>query len=366
MDKEATPAWLAKIPWSKLPYGKLLGLGAVLGIGGKVYHNITRDGGNVLATVGSGSNNGSYWNIINPIAGISGSVAKLPTWYVRLFPNSDSGRRAALTTARVGSVSVLAAGLVGSYRAAKHYAESKELAEADRPARNLVSQLSTTFEGDLASKEDKKKQNKAASKNVISAPAFSFENQISTVLPVGAMLLTAALASKAVDDYYDAKRNKALDDAINAKENAVKNLLSARARIAKGNASQDEVTKATKGINNTDIYVKDASLNKEALWGEVGQIAGLTAITVLVASALGAHEYFKAGDSNNIKYNAYKKALKEYAKTKAGMSPITITPTDSDKFFNYIDSAAAAKPVTARNQPSYDSDSLNKPISISI
>lgn len=359
--------------WKTFPFWLKTGLWTGgIGAGAKIYHNITRDGGNTLSTIGLGSKDGSIWNVLNPIAGITGSVAKLPAWYVRLFPNSDQGRRSALTTARVASTSLLAAGLVGAYRAARHAAEAKELAEADRPAKDLVSQLSTTFEGGLSSNSKKKKkqdQTKSASitsKKVVSAPAFSYENQLGTVLPVGAMLLTAALTSKAVDNYYDAKRNKTLDAAIGAKENAIKQLLTARARIAKGNASLDEVNKATKGVNSSDIYVKDAALHKEALWGELGQVAGLTSIAVLIASMIGSHEYFKASDENNIKYKAYKKALKEYAKTKAGMSPITVLPTDSDKFFENIDAAQTSKPATARNQPTYEPDYLNKPISVSI
>ena len=85
----------------------------------------------------------------------------------------------------------------------------------------------------------------------------------------------------------------------------------------------------------------------------------------MLASAIGSYAYTSASDENNIKYKAYKKALREYAKNKSGMTPITVAPKDAPAYFASIDAAREQKPDTPRGLPSYDADALNKPISVS-
>ena len=317
-----------------------------------------------VAAIGSPSdkyNQGSYLNTLNPISGVTGGVDKVPGWWANMFPGSDAGRRAAHLTFKSSAVALLAAALVGGYRTMKHYAEMEDLEDADRPGKDLASQLSTTFEGDLSGE-----RKKASVDNRVKAPAaFTVNNALGTTLPMGAALLSAALMYKAVDDHFDAQRNKALSESITAKEDAIKQLITARAQIAKGADKPKAVDKATTVLDNDDIYVKDAALHKEALIGQGVQAFGTLTAAVILASAIGAYAYTSASDKSNLQYKAYKKALKDYAKAKSGITPITVAPSDAANYFTAIDAAAKDKKTTAREQPAYNPDNLNQPISVS-
>ena len=306
---------------------------------------------------------GSYANTLNPISSVMKGTDKVPEWYVNLFPNTATGRSNAHLTFKAGAVGLLAAALVGGYRAVKHFNEMDDLEEADRPGKELASQLSTTFEGSMLPE----KQKKSAAGRIGPDDIFSWRNFFGTAIPIGATLLAASVAADAVDNYYDARRNKALDKAIASKENAVKQLITARARMAKGMGSRKELGEATQDLGDKDVYVKDASLDKSAMFGlnDLLQHFGATTAAVILASALGSYAYTAASDEDNIKYKAYKKGLKEYAKNKSGITPITIAPTDSKKYFDYINGDKAEKKAP-RELPAMDLDSLNRPISISI
>ena len=104
---------------------------------------------------------GSWASTFNPLSGVMGGVDKVPAKWVNLFPDTERGKQMAHMTFKAGAVSLLAAALAGGYRAAKHYTDMDELAEADRPGKDLAGQLSTTFEGSMLP-ESKKKQKKTA------------------------------------------------------------------------------------------------------------------------------------------------------------------------------------------------------------
>ena len=228
--------------------------------------------------------------------------------------------------------------------------------------------MSTTFEGDLSGED--KKQKKAASEkpgpyDIVSPGNFTTQNLTATALPVGTFLLAAGLTYKGVDELFDKLRNKRLDKAIAEKEQAVKRLIAARAQVAKGAQSMGAASAAVAPISDNQIYTKAASQEKAAaVIPETVQLFGALSAAVILASAIGSYAYTSASDEDNLKYKAYKKALKEYAKAKTGMTPITMAPSDSSEYFASID-AAKQQSNTPRNQPMYDADALNKPISVS-
>ena len=305
---------------------------------------------------------GSYLNTFNPLSSVMGGIDRIPESYVKLFPKTTEGRQAAHTTFKAGAVGLLAAGLVGGYRALQHYDEMDELEEADRPGKELASQLSTTFSGDL------KPEKKTASGRVPNTGVLTWSNFFGTAMPLSAALLAASLAYRGTDNYFDKKRNAALDKSIASKEDAIKQLIATRARIAKGVGTQQEIADATSDLADKDVYTKDASLNKKALLGlnDLFQHFGAATAAVIIASALGSYAYTSASDENNIKYKAYKKGLQEYAKNKSGITPITIAPANAKGYFDYINGDKDLEEVSPRNQPEINSDDLNKPISISI
>jgi hypothetical protein len=214
---------------------------------------------------------------------------------------------------------------------------------------------------------------------------FSWENALGMSLPIGATLLAATLAYKGVDNLAAKRRNAILDKAIANKGNAVKSLMQTRARIAKGTITEEEVMQANQAVNNDDIYIKTAAMDKTAFFdafrswwnglsdnksvsGQVVQSTwqtyGLLAAALLAVSAGGAYAYYSKNDKNNIRFKALQKGLKEYAKNKAGLQPVTIIPDGAQDYFQQID--GDKKPATVREEPTVDPDALNKPISVTL
>ena len=327
---------------------------------------------------------GALGNLLNPVSGITGGKEWVPDKVLNMFGTDPDKQRLAAAAWKTGASGLLAAAGIGGYRAIRHMNEMRDLSDADRPGKDLSSQVSTTFAGKLSGNQKKRKkkkdedeeQQKAASvvkqakNDPAPAPAtgavpdnnFTPTTFFRAAVPTGALLLAGALAYKGVDEAFDRRRNKQLDKAISAKENAIKNLITTRARIAKGNVDDNEMRAALRPINGDDIYVKEASNPI----GSAVSTAGVMASAIVLASAIGSYAYFSAGDENNLKYKAYKKALREYAKNKSGITPVSVMPTDAKKYFANIDEKPEnSAPVSPRNQPYLDTDSLNKPISIS-
>lgn len=140
---------------------------------------------------------------------------------------------------------MLAAALVGGYRAVKHFNRVSEMAESDNPTKDLTSKVTTTFAGSLTpkKKDDTEKEAKQIKKEAkydgkyVSTSPLSGATAFDVAIPVGAALLAAAGVYKAVDSWANARRNRLLDAGIAAKDNALKQLMQTRARVAKGMAT---------------------------------------------------------------------------------------------------------------------------------
>lgn len=340
------------------------------------YLNDTKNGVGTRVVAGP---HGSKASLFNPVSGLTGGVDWVPQKYIDFVQKYIPGQVGATTahmTAKAGAMALLAAGLVGGYRTLRHVKDLGTIEAANRPGKNLSGQLSTTFAGDLSGEEDK--QEKAASiktaqdtapvktTEILSPGNFTTQNLTATALPIGTFLLAAGLAYKGVDSVFDKIRNKRLDRAIAEKDKAIKKLITARAQIAKGGQNIEDVNAAVAPIADKDIYTKAASQDKIAVIPETVQLVGTLSAAVLLASAIGSYAYTAAGDEDNLKYKAYKKALREYAKAKSGITPITVAPKNAPSYFSAIDAAGQKEAPTARQLPAIDTDALNKPISISI
>jgi len=337
---------------------------------------------------------GSYVNTAFPFSQLFGMTDRIPKTWVDMFPHTEGGQRAAHITFKAGFDALLAAGLIALYRGANHISRMADMAKSDNPAKGMKSQLSTTFAGSLEPEKQKKNASSKWGPNTLDQPAvFSMGNAFGTALPLGAVLLATAAAYKATDDYLDKQRNKALDVAIKSKENALKRLIKTRSRLAKGNATDGEVQSALRGINNEDLYVKQAGMDKQAfldgLWDAISggartTVGGFSALSCLLlgAAAVGSYYYFSKADENNVRYRAMKHGLKEYARTRTGYTPIAIIPSKSRKFFADIDEENAAiskkkkeqlaaapsvEPVTSvRDEKPLLTEDYNKPISLTL
>ena len=339
---------------------------------------------------------GSWLATINPISSLTGGTDYVPEKWNQLFTKgktegskeySDALRNAHLSFKSL-AIGLLAAGVMGGYNVLRHMGEHSGITEGNYAGKGLSEDLSTTFTGDLtgvSARERKKRkrmleQQKEASLTKQADPTdkpkyndtysdgnFKSYNVLNAILPVGALLLAGGLAWRGTNAAYDQQHNEELTASIEAKRNALKRIVAERARLAKGTQIQDPIKKTMRGIDEDEIYTKDASLNKEALLVVLVQGTGLLLSAILLASAVGSYHFTKASDPNNIAYAAYNRALKEYAKNRASVTPLAIEPDAAQDYFDYLNSTQEpVKKRTAREQPDIDTDALNKPISISI
>ena len=155
-------------------------------------------------------------NTLNPISGIMGNTDYVPKTVLNAF--GEGNERLAHSAFKTGAIGLLAAGLIGGYRAGRHINEMRDLHKADRPGKGLASQLTTTFSGKLSGKKKKKQveQEKTAAVRVMPTNNFTVDTFMKSAIPTGALLLAGALAYHGVDDVMDSRRNKQLDKAIAA------------------------------------------------------------------------------------------------------------------------------------------------------
>jgi hypothetical protein len=317
-----------------------------------------------------GNKPGSYLNTLNPISGLTGGGDRVPEWWMKMMPSSVSGKDneyIAHTAFKAGACALLAAALVGGIRVASHFDKVHDLKEQDALSGAVSKGLDTSFTGDFNKKAASEATDDGKWKPT--PTSLSWVNTLGVAVPVGATLLAASLAYRAADDWADSRRNKMLDDAISRKGDAIKSLIRTRGRIARGTATDNEIQAANRLVKDENLYIKEASLDKNAgFWSEIPRVGvqsyGLLASALLLASAIGGYEYFKATDENNIKYKAMEKGLKEYAKQKANTSTVNITPTDATSYFADLDKGAPKE--TDRTAREIDTDEMNKPISISL
>ena len=300
----------------------------------------------------------SYLNTFNPVSAITGGGDRVPEWAMNLTPGNPT---AGYMAAKAGAVALLAAGLVGGYRAVKHFNRMSDMAEKNNPAKQLETQLGTTFNTTMKSKT-------ASGGRVVPKPnVFSVPTAVSVAVPLGAMLLAAAGSYKAVDSWADGRRNKKLDASMEAKSNAIKELMLARAKIPRGRLDDKSYNAAITAANSADAYSKEArrdDMPTAAFRGVVAG-AGLLGIAIFGASAVGAHSYFKKTDEENLKYKAAKKGLREYAKLKTSMTPVTTIPTDAKKYFEEID-GEEVRATPPKALPALQDVDLNRPISVTL
>lgn len=300
----------------------------------------------------------SYLNLLNPLSPLMGGGDKYPEFMANMFPTSP---KAAWLTSKVGAIGLLAAGLFGAARLAQHANRMANLRDADDPAEKLTSQIGTTFEVPLGKHAA---FNGIPTQSIALPDALSTQNITNAALPIGAALLAAAGGWKMADYIADTRRNKALGKAIQGKSNTIRDLMRVRARIAKGLATKAEVDKVLSNVADEDNYVKTASGEGAPAWTPPRQTdpdkehnmirAGWTGLGLLVlalagATGVGAYKYFKAADPGNIKYDAVKRGLNDYARNKTHMTPITTIPTDAGAYFQSIDEGA--KKPSPRDMP---------------
>lgn len=322
-----------------------------------------------------GNKPGSYLSTLNPFSGLIGTTDRVPEWWMNAMPGDLAGedkKHLAHLTFKTGACALLAAALVGGYRVAKHFQTATQLEAKDSTARKVTSGLDNSFATSMGKNLTKNSAEEDDGKWIKRPTVASFSNIAGTVAPLGASLLVASLAYSMADDWADNRRNRLLDEAIARKSEAVKQLIQTRGRVARGSATPAEINQVNALVNRENTYVKNASLTKDAgLWDSLKDIPrksfqgyGLLASALLVASAIGGYEYFKATDEDNIRFKATEKGLNEYAKNKANMSTVNIVPTDAGAYFDRIDQGAPK--ATDRTAIEIDTNEMNKPISISL
>jgi len=271
----------------------------------------------------------SYLNLFNPLSAVMGGGDRYPEFMAKMFPGKPT---AAWLVSKVGAVGFLAAILAGGIRLAQHVDTVDKISEEDNPAKKLKSQISTTFAVPLNAKTaalDGPKQS-------LEFPSITdtTANVRNAGLPLAVALLIAGASWDMADKWADKKRNDLMTKAIAGKSNTARRLMKLRARIARGLADEKEVNSTLASIGNDENYVKTASSNDEY---PVARPIITSALLILaglgVMTAIGSYKYSKASNINNLRYNAIKRGLKDYARNKSYASPVSIIPQDADQYF---------------------------------
>ena len=325
----------------------------------------------------------SYANLFNPFSPLRGGGDKIPEFMSDIFPNNQ---KAAWIVSKMGALGLVAAAVSGGIRGIQHLNRMAEMSDDDDPAKDLKSELSTTFEGPMSpaegSGEKRTAVKKKAPKKTVKKAALKAEPVINPVestewweapettlrvgLPLGALILAAGAAWKGVDYLADKHRNSVLSSAIAGKSNTVRRLMQARARLAKGTITDQELKDTIDSIQADDSYVKTAAMGQEKELEPVktlGTSLGLLLVALTAASGVGAYRYFSASDPDNIRYKAMKQGLKEYAKSKTLKTPISLIPTDAEEYFASIDNGA--KPITSPRDMQ-EIEGASKPLSVTL
>lgn len=324
-------------------------------------------------------------------------TVKVPAMFEKMMPNwnsedpdkRDDARYAAAMLYTMTCAALLGAGVTAGVKGLQYVARGRDIGDSNNPAKGIRSKLNTSFdplaEQDAQAQLEAARQEKTAKQDnwkpgdswdVEDPGVFSKRTFWSMALPVGAMVLAGALTDYAVDKTTGALEANRINKKYNRRVKLRNDLFTARAKAARGNLSQQELDALNKRVADEGLGLeKDAKEEwKGLVTGTRDKIqAVLTAIGVLAtaiggASFMGSYWHTKKSDPTNLKYEAIKKGLNEYAKQKAGMTPIDVT-MPSDAYFDAIEGRKpgdAQKKLTARAEPDMSNINLNTPISITL
>jgi len=305
----------------------------------------------------------SYLKLFNPLSPVMGGGDRYPEFMANMFPGRPT---TAWLLSKAGAVALLAGALFGGIRLAQHVDKVDEISEEDNPAKKLKSQIGTTFAVPLNPiKKSAGYDGTLGPKQTIEFPASydPIANLRNTGIPIAAFLLAGGGAWMAADIYADKKRNALMTKAIEGKSNTVRALMKLRARIARGLATDAEVKNTMASIGNDENYVKTAAQSND----DHPYIRGITTSMALliaglgIATGIGAYKYFSASDTNNLRYRAIKRGLKDYARGKTFVSPVSVIPQDADKYFKDLYDENEGK-----KSPRTEEDSLQPTNQISV
>lgn len=388
---------------------------------------------------------GSWLSLFNPLSYMVGGKDRYPEFMGNIF-----GPKTGYLISKGAAQLLLGAAIAGGARAIRNSHFTDKVFSPDTPVGKVTGHGGTTFSLSMVpqgaeeaheKKETKAQKNKnkktdnkkkplkktaqktdAARSIALDREAFSVprplagdlgDSILSTALPVTALALGLAGGYTLVNKAAVAHEKSRLRSGIADKRNALNALILARARLAKGTATDAEVKKALNAAMEAGAVIKTAAMhmtkcaqtkpattqdtkpdtspngNKEAEPTLAQQIAyivtsggGTLAIGLLAASALAAHEYFKRSDIDNLEYRAAEEGIKAYTKAKSDMTPVTLLPPDMSKFVAAVEGrkpqaaapASAAKPLlpasqelqgqAMRNLP--EQEATRRPISITL
>ena len=339
--------------------------------------------------ISTNSGKGSKVAPFIPGSAAAGVDMYVPDWISSMFPGTYSSdpetrnsayRKATIATNTAGAV-LLAAGLVAGVRGISgilHRAKALGLNQ-DNPAKGRMSDLDTMykFEPGIAADFGKK----ASSTWTLDAPnSFTPSGAAYYILAAGLPMLGAIGAGALMNSRISKLVGDSTIDRVRRKrdrrEGLRDDLIFARAANARGKLDRKQLKELNdrvkaEGMDTVaeagmmlDSMPKSAGVNSKV--GLAYSVLGLSAATVLAASALGSYAYTESRDPKNVKFRAIKKGLKEYAKTKSGMAPIVIGGAAGGSPFDVLD-ADAETPVPPREAPEVPADApSSKTISVTL
>lgn len=332
------------------------------------------------------NNQGS--SFVPPWAMLSGGIKVLPAiekmmpgWNSENKEERDKAHWNAAMAQTIMCAAALGVGMTGVGKLMAYTARRRGIGENDNPVAGMQSKLNMTFDPfsnvKTAAAQPTKKEDKPWA---LPFPALASKKTFASVaLPLLAVAATAGITDTLVDSWTENRDAKRISEKLNRRSALTNDLFIARAKNARGRLSDDEYKKLENRIMAENIGIPKQAAAKKYEDGLIDSGAGLVrklvagtgmlAAGILAASAIGSYYWTDRSDPNNIRYRAMKKGLKEYAKGKAAMSPITIAEP-SDKLLEAIDGpqdtpSSSTAADTPRSEQDMSAFLSNKPVSVS-
>lgn len=284
---------------------------------------------------------GINFNLFNPFSTLSrAGVDRFPEFFAHLVPNSA---RAGWLAGKMTAAALLGAALFGGARIVQGLAEAGADERDSDPAKRIRKQVGTTYNYGGQNKEANIKVERPDMLSVV-------DNATNVALPTLALLLAGLGVYKGVDKIADRIWTRKTEKALARNEGIFQRLVETRARLAKGNATDQEVQSVLDDTADSG-YVKQASdWRPSAMVSNLATAIGLLTIGAGLLTGVGAYKYFKSSNIENIKYKAMKRGLSEFARRKSEMTPLAIS-ADKDMLARIDAANEDRSDASVRSQP---------------
>ena len=307
----------------------------------------------VASILADPSSRGSWARLFTPWSALTEGD---PDRYPAFMKGVTSSEWGDWMLSKIGAQLLLGFAVAGGVRGARKFLRGLGENDKEDPTYHMHQQMSGVLEPDVAL--DKEASEKSGSGVVYDSNAASWGPTKELALPLLA-LATGAFAgwTFAGDEINDARLTD-VKEMVADKHSKLWQLVQARAKLARGNLTEDEYKKLSASPAAAGSIIKMGGLSKRAESDDLkalrqqptnrrsnteaaGQVistgVGMLLLAVAALSTIGSYTYFSASSDANRNYKSIKKGITNYARQRALKRPVTVNYQGLDAFANNIE-----------------------------